>query len=90
MVDVVPQNAPVLYCINKDEGDEALPLLAFRRDVVCAIVLKYSRNGRSSSSHIGIRNVPSDVCYDDKKYYQVPLEKHGRCKVYKKTLGVAA
>ena len=41
-------------------------------------------------ANVVVWNVPSDVCYDDKKYYQVPLEKHGRCKVYKKTLGVAA
>ena len=27
--DVVLQNAWVLYDINKDEGDESLPLLAF-------------------------------------------------------------
>ena len=32
-----------LYRINKDEGDESLPLLAFRRDVVNAIFLKYSK-----------------------------------------------
>ena len=41
-------------------------------------------------ANVVVWNVPSDVCYDDKKYYQVPLEKHGRCKVYKKTLDVAA
>ena len=71
MIDVVLQGVWVLYRINKDEGDESLPLLAFRRDVVNAIFLKYSKEGRLSSSHVGIRNIPSDVCYDDTKYYQV-------------------
>ena len=69
MVDVVPQNARVLYRINKDKGDESLPLLAFRRDVANAIVLKYSNKDRSLSSHIEIRNVPSDVRYDDTEHY---------------------
>ena len=62
----------VFYRINKDEGDEPLSLLAFRRDVVNAIFLKYSKEGRPSSSRVGIQNVPSDVCYDDIKHYQVP------------------
>ena len=60
----------VLYRINKDEGTR----LAFRRDVGNAIFLKYSKEGRLSSSHVGIRNIPSDVCYDDKKHYQVQSE----------------
>ena len=30
--------------------------------------------GRLSSSHIGIRNIPSHVCYDDTKHYQVKSE----------------
>ena len=83
MVDVVLQGVRVLYLINKDEGDESLPLLVFRRDVVNVIFLKYSKEGRLSSSHVGIRNVPSDVCYDDTKHYQVLSEKQGRCKVCK-------
>ena len=29
MVDVVPQSVSVLYRINKDDGDESLPVLAF-------------------------------------------------------------
>ena len=58
MVDVVFQNAQMLYRINKDEDDESLSLLAFRRDVVDVIFLKYSKEGISSSSHVGIRNVP--------------------------------
>ena len=74
MVDVVLQGAWVLYRINKDECDESLPLLAFRRHVVNAVFLKYPKEGRLSSSHLGIRNIPSDVCYDDTKHYQVQSE----------------
>ena len=43
MVDVVLQGVLVLCCINKDEGDESLPRLALRTDVVNAIFLKYSK-----------------------------------------------
>ena len=74
----------VLYRINKDESNESLPLLAFRRDVINAIFLKSSEEGRSSARHVGIRNLPSDVCYDNTKYCQVLSEKQGRCKVCKK------
>ena len=65
LIDVVLQGAWVLYRINKDEGDETLPLLAFQGHVVNAIFLKYSKEGRLSSSHVGIRNIPLDVCYGD-------------------------
>ena len=51
-----------------DKGDEFLPLLAFRRDIVTAIFLEYSKDSKLSSSHLGIRNIPSDV-YDDTKHY---------------------
>ena len=54
MVDVVIQGAWVLYCINKDKGDESLPLLAFQRHVVNIIFLKCSKEGRLSLSHLGI------------------------------------
>ena len=54
MVYVVLQGAWVLYCINKDKGDESLPCLAFRKDVVNAIFLEYSKEGKLSPSHIGI------------------------------------
>ena len=74
MVDVVIQGAWVLYRINKDKGDESLPLLAFRKHVVNVIFLKYSKKGRLSSSHLGIRNIPSDVCYDDRKHFKVQSE----------------
>ena len=77
MVDVVIQGAWVLYRINKDKGDDSLPLLAFRRHVVTVFFLKYSKEGRLSSSHLGIRNIPLDVCYDDTKHYQV-LSEHRR------------
>ena len=70
MVDVILQGMWVLYRINKEEGDYSLPLLDFRRDIVSAIFLEYSKEGRLSSSHVGIRNIPPDV-YDDTKHYQV-------------------
>ena len=69
MVDVVIQGAWVLYRINRDKGDESPPLLAFRRHVVNVIFLKYSIEGSLSSSHLGIRNNPSDVCYNAKHYH---------------------
>ena len=60
--------------MNKDEGNESLPLLAFRRDVVNAIFLKYSKEARLSLSHVGIRNIPSDDWYDNTKHYHVQSE----------------
>ena len=69
MKNVVIQGAWVLYRIYKIKGDKSLPLLAFRRHVVNVIFLIYSKEGRLSSSHLGIRNIPSDVCYDDTKHY---------------------
>ena len=71
MVDVVLQVVWVLYQINKGEGDESLPLLSFRRDVVNAFFLKYLKEGRLSSSHVGIRNILPGVCCGDTKQYQV-------------------
>ena len=52
----------------------ALPILVFWTDIVNAIFLKYSKEGRLSSSHVGIQNIPSDVCYDVTKHYQVQSE----------------
>ena len=77
MIDAVVQGVRVLYRFNKNEGDEYLLLLAFRRDVVNSIFLKYSREGGLSSSNRGIRNIPSDVRYDDAKHYHVQ-SKHRR------------
>ena len=74
MVDVVTQGVWVLYRINKDEGDQSLFFLAFRRDIVNAFFLKYSKEDRLSSSNVGIRNISSDVCYDDTKHYKVQPE----------------
>ena len=70
MVDVVPQCVWVLFRIDKNEGDESLSILAFRRDAVNAI-FEYSNEGGLSSTHVGIQNIPSDVCYDGTKHYQV-------------------
>ena len=74
MVDVVLQGAWVLYRINKDEGDKSLPVLTFQRHFVYSIFLKYSKKDRLSSSHVGIPNIASDICYDDTKHYQVQSE----------------
>ena len=74
MVDVVLQGAWVLYRISKDEGDESLPLLVFRRHIVDAFFLKYSKESILSLSHVGIRSIPSEICYDDTKHYQLQSE----------------
>ena len=69
MVDIVLQNAWMLYHIRKDEGVES-------------IFLKYWKEGRPSSSYVGTQNVPSDVCCEV-AHYQVPSKKQGMRKVYK-------
>ena len=74
MVDVAIHVVWVLYCINKDKDDESLPLPPFLRHADNVIFLKCSKKGRLSSSHLGIWNIPSDVCYDDTKHYQVQSE----------------
>ena len=74
MVDVVIRVAWVLNRINKDKGDESLPLQEFRRHVVNVIFLKYSKEGTLSLSHLRTRNILSDICYDDTKHYQVQSE----------------
>ena len=94
MVDVVLQDASVLYSINKDKDDESLPHPDFRRDVVNAIFMKYSKERRLSSGHVEIRNIPSNVFYDDTKHYPVESEhrriqnprKHIRWSVFTKTI----
>ena len=63
MVDVVIQGARVLYHINKDKGDES----QCNSDFVNVIFLKYSKEGRFSSSHLEIQNILSNVYYDDTK-----------------------
>ena len=73
-VDRMNQNV-VKYTIvskwkNIDQRDESLSLLPFWRDVD-QYFLKYSKESRLSSNHVGIRNVLSVVCYDDRKHYQV-------------------
>ena len=71
MVDVVLHSVRVFYRINKGESDDPPPVPTFRRDAVNVYFLIYSKKTRLSSSHVGIRNIPSDVSYDDKKHYQV-------------------
>ena len=43
MIDVVLDDAWVLYCINKDEGDESQPVIAFQGHFFNSIFLKYSK-----------------------------------------------
>ena len=57
----------VLYRMNKDECDQSPLLLAFQGDIANATFLKYSKEGRLSSRHAGIQNIPSDIRYDDTK-----------------------
>ena len=59
------------YLVNKVESDESLPFLVFGRHIVDVIFLEYSKAGRLSSSHAGIRNIPSNICSDETKHYQV-------------------
>ena len=86
-VDAVLQGVWVLYHIS-NEDDEYLPLLSFWRDLVNAIFLKHSKEDRLSSSHVGIRNIPSDVCYNNTKY-QVQSENKAGVKCVKKILDAA-
>ena len=66
-VDVVLPCVWVLYCIN-NQDDECLPFLSFWGDLVNAIFLKNSKEGRLSSSHVEVGNIPSDFCYDNIKH----------------------
>ena len=77
----------VLHLIN-NEDDECLPLLSFWRDVVNAIFLKDSKEGRLSSNHVGVRNIPSDVCYNNTKH-QVKSENKAGVRCTKKILDAA-
>ena len=74
MADVALQGTRVLYHVNNYEDDESLSFLVFRGHTVNATFLKYSKEGILSSSHVGIRNIPSNICYDDTKLYQVQSE----------------
>ena len=83
IVDVVIQGAWVLHRISSDKSDVPLSLLAFRRDFVNVTFFKYSKEGRLYASHLGIRNIPSNVCYDNTKYYQVQSEHRRIYKLFK-------
>ena len=54
MVDIVLHCAWVLHGINKNESYDPLTLVAFRKHVVNAIFLKYSKEDRLPSTHLGI------------------------------------
>ena len=74
MVDVALQGTRVLYDVNNYEDDDSLSFLVFQGHIVNVTFLKYSKEGILSSSHVGIRNIPSNICYDDTKLYQVQSE----------------
>ena len=57
----VPVFSNGVCCYSEVLG--SLPFLAFRKDVDNEIFLKYQKEGRSFSSHVETRNVPSDFCY---------------------------
>ena len=63
MVDVALQNAWILHRVNKEDFDSSYSLLAFPREVINTIFLKYSFENPSKRkiSHIAIKDVPSDV-----------------------------
>ena len=74
MFDVALYGMCLLYPF---EGGESPRLLVFRRDVVNAIFLKYSKKERLSSNRVGIRNIPLDVCYDETLQVQSVKSKAG-------------
>ena len=53
MVDIFLQGERILYRVNRDEGDDRL-CLSYLIYPLNAIFQKYSKEGRSSSSHVGI------------------------------------
>ena len=83
MVYAALQNARMLYCINKNEGDESLSFSFLKKYCQCHFP-EIFKVRQVISSHAGIWNAPSDVCDDDTKHYMVPSKKQGRCKVCKK------
>ena len=62
MIDAVIQGPWVFHRINRNIGDDFLPLLAFLRHATNVIFLECSNEGRLSLNNLGIRNIPSDVC----------------------------
>ena len=73
MVNVVLQGVWILYRIKIDESDQSLPLLAFRREVVNVIFLKYSEESRLSSSHVEMK-YPIRCLLSWPKHYQAQSE----------------
>ena len=64
------------YCIvlRKMKAMSFCLFLLFEDMLLMQFFLKYSKKDRLFKSHLGIRNIPSDVCYDDTKHYQVQFE----------------
>ena len=59
-----------MYCfvLTKIKAMSLALTRVFRRDVVNAVFLGYSKEVKLSSSYTGIRNISLDVCYDDTKH----------------------
>ena len=84
LVDVVLRSVWVLHRNSKDGGNECLPLLVFRTDVVHEILLKYSKQRRLSLTHVKIQNIPSNDFMMTQSITRFNLsEKQDRCKVFK-------
>ena len=81
MFDVILQNVWVFYCI-KDQDDESLSLLAFRRRFQCNFC---EIQRKADHPHVGIPNVLSDVHYDVTKHYHAPSKKQGYVRRAKRT-----
>ena len=79
MIDVAIQNAWILNRINRAEGDTNYSLLAFRREIVNSIFLKYSNDNinKRKMSWVSVKNVPDVVHLDKIKHYQVPSNNAG-------------
>ena len=67
MVDVALRNARILHQNNKEGSDSSYSLLAFRREVVNAVLLRYSFQNpkKSNLSRISIKDVQCDVRLDN-------------------------
>ena len=67
MVDVALRNARILHQNNKEGSDSSYSLLAFRREVVNAVLLRYSSQNpkKSNLSRIAIKDVQCDVRLDN-------------------------
>ena len=57
-------------------------------EMLAMLFLKHLKEGRLSSNHVGVRNIPSDVCYNNTKH-QVQSENKAGVRCAKKFLDAA-